>query len=140
MECLLLRPKRSRTRGRRQEGNLFSIPPGCPICDIGEETIKLFTKRIMDAATIFLSGPMGIFEKDIFMRGTEGVCRIIAKSHGFSIVGGGHTVAALRKLGLYSQVSYVSTGGGSLERFIMGEKLPVIEALIASKNLNNHGH
>ena len=58
----------------------------------------------------------------------------LAQSDVFSIVGGGHTVAAVEKLGLDSKISHISTGGGSLEKFMMGEKLPVIEALINSKN------
>jgi len=127
-------------KGKRQEGSLNKIPRGYPVYDIGEKTINMFREKILNAATIFLSGPMGVFEKKIFMQGTQGICQAIAESPGFSIIGGGHTIAALNQLGLSSQVSYISTGGGSLERFIMGEKLPVIEALKASKNLNNLNH
>jgi len=123
--------------GKRQEGSLNKIPHGYPVCDIGEKTINIFREKILNAATIFLSGPMGVFEKKIFMQGTQGVCQTIAESQGFSIIGGGHTVAAFNQLGLSPQVSYISTGGGSLERFMIGEKLPVIEALKASKNLYN---
>ena len=122
--------------GKRQEGTLSQISQRYTICDIGEKTITSFREKILNAATIFLSGPMGIFERKIFMQGTRGICQAITDSQGFSIIGGGHTIAALNQLGLSSQVSYISTGGGSLERFIMGEKLPVIEALKASKNLN----
>lgn len=122
--------------GKRREGILSQISRGYPICDIGEKTIASFREKILNAATIFLSGPMGVFERKIFMQGTQGICQAIVDSQGFSIIGGGHTIAALNQLGLSSQVSYISTGGGSLERFIMGEKLPVIEALKASKNLN----
>ncbi len=121
---------------KRQEGTLSQIPLGYTACDIGEKTIIMFQEKILNAATIFLSGPMGVFEKKIFMRGTQSICQAIADSQGFSIIGGGHTIAALNQAGLSSKVSYVSTGGGSLERFIMGEKLPVIEALKSSKNLN----
>ena len=126
--------------GKRQEGTLSQMPQGYTVCDIGEKTITMFQDKILDAATLFLSGPMGIFEKKIFMLGTQGICQAIADSPGFSIIGGGHTIAALNQLGLSSQVSYISTGGGSLERVIMGEKLPVIEALKASKNLNKSSH
>ena len=76
---------------------------------------------------------MGIFEEERFARGTTEVLMAIAKSSAFSIAGGGHTVAALNKLGLASGFSYVSTGGGSLERFLMGRRLPVIDALIKFK-------
>lgn len=127
-------------KNKRREGTLSQIPKGYVVGDIGEKTISTFQEKIRDAETIFLSGPMGIFEKIIFMQGTQGICQAIADSQGFSIIGGGHTIAALNQLGLSSKVSYISTGGGSLERFIIGEKLPVIEALKDSKNLNKLNH
>jgi len=101
--------------------------------DIGSRTIDIFKEEIENAASILISGPMGIFEEERFARGTTEVLRAIAKSNAFSIAGGGHTVAALNKLGLASGFSYVSTGGGSLERFLMGRRLPVIDALIKFK-------
>ena len=68
------------------------------------------------------------------MKGTEEIFSYVANSDAFSIVGGGHTVAAVEKLGLVSKMSHISTGGGSLEKFMMGEKLPVVEALKNAKN------
>jgi phosphoglycerate kinase len=70
------------------------------------------------------------------MKGTQEIFTHIANSDVFSIVGGGHTVAAIEKLGLENKISHISTGGGSLEKFMMGEKLPAVEALKAAKNRN----
>ncbi len=103
--------------------------------DIGEESIKIFKEEISNAASIFISGPMGVFEEEKYSRGTKEILKAIASSKAFSMAGGGHTAAAINKLGLEDKFSYVSTGGGSLERMLMGEKLPVIEALIKFKRI-----
>ena len=71
---------------------------------------------------MFLSGPCGVFENPLFMKGTEEIFKFVADIGAFSIVGGGHTVAAVEKLGLDKKMSHISTGGGSLEKFIMCEK------------------
>ena len=68
-----------------------------------------------------------------FMKGTREIFTFIANSSVFSIVGGGHTVAAIEELGLKNKISHISTGGGALEKFMMGEKLPVVEALKKAK-------
>ena len=68
------------------------------------------------------------------MKGTKEIFTYVANSDGVSIVGGGHTVAAVEQLGLYNKISHISTGGGSLEKFMMGEKLPVVEALKKAKD------
>jgi phosphoglycerate kinase len=99
------------------------------IKDIGSRTAEIFSEEIGNASTILLSGPMGVFESKEFEKGTRRIVEAIASSHAFSIVGGGHTVAAVGKFGMDESISYISTGGGSLERFLMGKKLPVIEAL-----------
>ena len=76
-----------------------------------------------------ISGPMGVFEKKDFAKGTKGVLEAIAASKGFSLVGGGHTVAAVGEMKLADNMSYVSTAGGALIEFLMGEKLPGVAAL-----------
>jgi len=119
--------------GNRKEINIEELPTPHKIYDIGTKTIDLIKNILSNAKTIFLSGPCGVFEEQNFMRGTKEVFEAIAKSNAFSIAGGGHTVAAIKKLGLTKDFSHISTGGGSLERFLMGEKLPVIEALKESK-------
>jgi len=70
------------------------------------------------------------------MKGTQEIFTYVANSDVFSIVGGGHTVAAVEKLGLENKISHISTGGGALEKFMMGEKLPAVEALKSAKNRN----
>ncbi|RLF45099.1 MAG: phosphoglycerate kinase [Thermoplasmata archaeon] len=101
--------------------------------DIGKESIKLFKEEISKAASIFISGPMGVFEEEKYREGTKEILEAIASSKAFSMAGGGHTAAAINMLKLEEKFSYVSTGGGALERMLMGEKLPVIEALIKFK-------
>ena len=119
--------------GTRKDISLENLPVNYPIYDIGDKTISDFVEIIKEGKTIFLSGPCGVFEKEDFMKGTKEVFKAIAESRAFTVAGGGHTIAALDELGLTDKISHVSTGGGSLERFMMGEKLPVIEALKAAK-------
>ena len=118
----------------RSEINVSDLPTSCNIYDIGEKSIEEFKNVLSDAKTVFLSGPCGVFENPKFMKGTKEIFTFVANSDVFSIVGGGHTVAAVGQLGLDDRISHISTGGGSLERFMMGEKLPVVEALKKAKN------
>jgi len=118
----------------RSEIDLSELPTNYNLFDIGEKSIESFKNILSDAKTVFLSGPCGVFENPAFMKGTKEIFTFVAKSDVFSIVGGGHTVAAVEKLGLDNKISHISTGGGSLEKFMMGEKLPVVEALINAKN------
>ncbi len=117
----------------RQEINKDEFPCDRPLFDIGTQTIKQFQQILKQGKTIFLSGPCGVFENQLFMKGTKEIFTYAAKKDAFTIVGGGHTVAAISQLDLTGQISHVSTGGGSLEKFMMGEKLPVIEALKNAK-------
>ncbi len=118
----------------RNEIDVSQLPTQYNLFDIGEKTIDNFKNIISDAKTVFLSGPCGVFENPAFMKGTQEIFTHVANSGVFSIVGGGHTVAAIEKLGLESKISHISTGGGALEKFMMGEKLPAVEALKAAKN------
>jgi phosphoglycerate kinase len=118
----------------RNEIDISQLPTQYNLFDIGEKTIDNFKNIISDAKTVFLSGPCGVFENPAFMKGTQEIFTHVANSGVFSIVGGGHTVAAIEKLGLESKISHISTGGGALEKFMMGEKLPAVEALKAAKN------
>ncbi len=97
--------------------------------DIGPDTISRFKEVITDAATVLLTGPMGVFEEEAFATGTKNVLEAMATCDAFTVIGGGHTVAAARQFGLADDLSYVSTGGGSLERFLMGKTLPAVAAL-----------
>lgn len=113
----------------RNEIDTSELPTSYNLFDIGEKSIEYFKDVIDDAKTVFLSGPCGVFENPLFMKGTEEIFKFVADIEAFSIVGGGHTVAAVEHLGLNQKISHISTGGGSLEKFMMGEKLPVVEAL-----------
>jgi len=117
----------------RNEISLPDLPTQYNLYDIGEQSIKNFIEILNDAKTVFLSGPCGVFEKPEFMKGTKEIFTFVANQDVFSIVGGGHTVAAVEQLGLDQKMSHISTGGGSLEKFMMGEKLPVVEALKNAK-------
>ena len=100
------------------------------IFDIGKETIQTFSGIIKTAGTLFWSGPLGMYENEKFSKGTEEIGRAIARAHSaFRVVGGGDTVAAVRKFNLLDKFSYVSTGGSVMLAFLAGEKLPGIEAL-----------
>ncbi len=81
------------------------------------------------ARSIVISGPLGVYENKEFLAGTKEVFEAIAASNAFSLVGGGHTVAAVEGLGLANKMGYVSTAGGALIEFLMGEELPGIAAL-----------
>jgi phosphoglycerate kinase len=118
----------------RSELEVDELPIEYNLYDIGEKSIENFKQILSEAKTIFLSGPCGVFEKPVFMKGTKEIFSYVANSDVFSIVGGGHTVAAVEQLGLQDRISHISTGGGSLEAYMMGKKLPVIEALKAAKN------
>lgn len=113
----------------RKEISTQELPTEFPLFDIGANTIHNYKDILKTAQTIFLSGPCGVFENPNFQQGTTEIFSYIAKLHVTTIVGGGHTVAAIEKLGLRDTIGHISTGGGSLEKFMMGEKLPVIEAL-----------
>ena len=97
--------------------------------DIGPETIKKYSQIISGAKTIFWNGPMGVFEVDRFSQGTSKIAEAVAGSDALSIVGGGDSVSALKKSGMDSQISHVSTGGGASLELIANETLPGIEAL-----------
>ena len=120
----------------RSELEVSDLPINNNLYDIGEKSIENFKNILSNAKTIFLSGPCGVFENPIFMKGTKEIFSYVANSNVFSIVGGGHTVAAIEQLGLQDKISHISTGGGSLEAFMMGKELPVVEALKDSKNKN----
>ena len=101
--------------------------------DIGPKTIDKFNKVILSSKTIFWNGPVGVFEKEAFLDGTKSVCNSLkeAKIKGANvIVGGGDSIAALKKLGKEDWVSYISTGGGALLESLEGKTLPGVKALL----------
>ena len=108
------------------------IEDGWTGMDICSKTISVFEKVIMSSNTIFWNGPMGVFEKEKFSNGTKQICEILkkAKEEGrYVIVGGGDSIAALKKFGKESWVNHISTGGGAMLESLEGKKLPGIKAL-----------
>ncbi len=100
--------------------------------DIGEESVRLFSKVISNSKTILWNGPMGVFEMAKFDEGTKGIAIAVAEATdngAFSLVGGGDSVAAVNNLGLADRISYVSTGGGAMMEYMEGKKLPGITAI-----------
>ena len=97
--------------------------------DIGPETAKTYAASLVDAKTVVWNGPMGVFEMDAFAKGTEVVAKAVADSSATSIVGGGDSIAALKKTGLSDKISHISTGGGASLEFLEGKVLPGIAAL-----------
>ncbi|GHC38451.1 phosphoglycerate kinase [Aidingimonas halophila] len=102
------------------------------ILDIGPLTAERFGGLLKDAGTILWNGPVGVFEIDQFGQGTEALSQAIADSSGFSIAGGGDTLAAIDKYGVADQVSYISTGGGAFLEYVEGKTLPAVAALEAA--------
>jgi phosphoglycerate kinase len=119
--------------GKRKEITLQQLPAPNQLSDIGTKTIQDYKKILSTAKTIFISGPCGVFENPLFGKGTEEIFKYITQSKAFTIAGGGHTVAAIEQMKLRDKISHISTGGGALEKFMMGEKLAVVEALKAAK-------
>jgi len=105
------------------------IPDGMMALDIGPASGLLFKEALHDAKTIVWNGPMGVFESPLFAGGTQAVMRALAESSATTIVGGGDTDTALHKAGLFSRMSYVSTGGGAFLELLEGKRLPGIAAL-----------
>lgn len=99
------------------------------IMDIGPETAALYADILKSAGTIVWNGPVGVFEFDQFGGGTEALSKAIADSSGFSIAGGGDTLAAIDKYGIEEKVSYASTGGGAFLEFLEGKALPAVAVL-----------
>ncbi len=97
--------------------------------DIGPETVGHYTAKLKEAKTILWFGPIGVFEIEKFSHGTRMIGRTIAESDAVSIIGGGDSAGAVKKLGLADQMTLVSTGGGASLTMIEGKKLPAIEIL-----------
>jgi phosphoglycerate kinase len=101
------------------------------IFDVGPETAATYAELMKKAGTIVWNGPVGVFEFDQFAAGTRAMGEAIAESDGFSIAGGGDTLAAIDKYGLSERISYISTGGGAFLEFLEGKTLPAVAMLEA---------
>ena len=101
------------------------------ILDIGPTTARAWAQELLDAKTILWNGPVGVFEFDQFGEGTRVLAEAVAQSEGFSIAGGGDTLAAIDKYAVNDGVSYISTGGGAFLEFVEGKVLPAVDVLAA---------
>lgn len=105
------------------------VQDGESIFDIGDKSAQQLAKIIKNAKTILWNGPVGVFEFPNFRKGTEIISHAIANSEGFSIAGGGDTLAAIDLFGIKEKISYISTGGGAFLEFVEGKVLPAVEIL-----------
>jgi len=105
------------------------VAPNDLILDIGPQTSVQFADILKNAGTIVWNGPIGVFEFEAFAQGTASLSHAIADSDGFSIAGGGDTLAAIAKFGITDKVDYISTGGGAFLEFLEGKVLPAVEIL-----------
>jgi len=109
------------------------IPKGWVGLDIGPATVRLFAEAIQDAKTIIWNGPMGMFEKDAYSRGTFAVARAVADAYATTIVGGGDTDVAVHRAGVSDSITFISTGGGASLELLEGKELPGLAALTDDK-------
>jgi phosphoglycerate kinase len=105
------------------------IPVGWMALDIGPASATLFAETLRDAKTVIWNGPMGVFEMDAFARGTFAVAEAVGNAFATTIIGGGDTDSAVRKAGVDTKVSYISTGGGAFLELLEGKTLPGVKAL-----------
>ena len=118
--------------GLKKAVNIYNIPKGWQGLDIGPLTISKFKKIVTESKTILWNGPMGVFEMPSFEQGTLAIAKSVAKatSNGaFSLIGGGDSVAAIKKFNLQDEVSFISTGGGAMLESLEGKILPGIKVL-----------
>ena len=104
------------------------------ILDVGPDTQALYRGMLASAKTILWNGPVGVFEFPQFEGGTRALSEAIASSDGFSLAGGGDTLAAIDQFGIADQISYISTGGGAFLEFVEGKELPAVQMLKTRSN------
>lgn len=117
----------------RRESDCVEVQDGWMGLDVGPRTAARYAEAIAAAGTVLWNGPMGAFELEPFAAGTRAVAEAVAKAPGTTVVGGGDSVAALRKFGLDDKVDWLSTGGGASLELLEGKKLPGVEALLDVK-------
>jgi phosphoglycerate kinase len=105
------------------------IPKGWKGFDIGPATVEEFARIAGEARTVFWNGPMGVFEIEPFASGTRGVAQAVSRAEGYTVVGGGDSAAAVRRLGLEQEIDHISTGGGASLEFLEAGDLPGIRVL-----------
>lgn len=115
--------------GERREAAVGSIPAGIGSLDIGSKTAENYRCLIESSATVFVNGPMGVFEQEATELGTKTVWVALGATKAYTVIGGGDSITATTKYGQTEYIDYICTGGGALIRFLTGEELPVVKAL-----------
>ena len=115
--------------GVRKEAKIGSIPEQAGLTDIGADTSAAYQKYIRESKTVFVNGPMGIFEEEATEYGTKAVWEALGDTEAYTVIGGGDSITATTKYDKTAAISYICTGGGALIRFLTGEELPVVKAL-----------
>ncbi len=115
--------------GGRREAAIGSVPAGAGLLDIGVQTASMYAGTIRAAKTVFVNGPMGVFEKPETELGTKAVWQALGDTAAYTVLGGGDSITATEQYGLMDKMGYICTGGGALIRFLTGEELPVVKAL-----------
>jgi phosphoglycerate kinase len=110
-----------------------AVPAGTKAVDVGPATRQAFAAAIAEARTLFWNGPLGVFEKPPFDAGTRAVAEALASCPGFSVIGGGETVAAAHQAGVTDRIGHVSTGGGASLELLAGKTLPGVAVLARSE-------
>jgi phosphoglycerate kinase len=131
VDLVLGREFSAETERRDLDG--VEVPDGWMGLDVGPRTAELYGRAVADAGTVLWNGPMGAFELAPFAAGTRAVAEAVAAATGTTVIGGGDSVAAVRKFGLEDRVDWLSTGGGASLELLEGKKLPGVEALIDEK-------
>jgi len=122
--------------GKREEVPVDQVKPNQPIYDIGEKTIERYSEIIRNARTVIMKGPMGFYENKEFAKGTREIFKAISTSDAFTLLGGGHTSAAISEIGMDKSEmthAHVSLAGGAFLRYLLGKPLPGIEVLKRKK-------
>ena len=115
--------------GQRCEALADAIPANATVLDIGSRAAKRYADVILASKTVFVNGPMGVFEQPETELGTKVVWDALGDTQAYTVVGGGDSITATSKYGKTELISYICTGGGALIRFLTGEELPVVKAL-----------
>lgn len=115
--------------GLRQEVTIDALPQEEMFMDIGAQTITCFEEIIAQAGTLFVNGPAGVYENQLFEEGTKRIWNAIAESKGYSVIGGGDTVSAASRFIDLGKINYVCTAGGAMVRFLTGKSLPLVTAM-----------
>jgi len=115
--------------GQRLECAVGNVPENITALDIGSKTAETYQNIIREAKTVFVNGPMGVFEEALTEYGTKAVWDALGDTPAYTVIGGGDSITATTKYGKTEKINYICTGGGALIRFLTGEELPVVKAL-----------